>query len=39
MAFTYTYFRPNEYEGFSSYKFDLKELEWRKNKSLKSKKE
>jgi hypothetical protein len=28
MAFTYTYFRPHEYAGFSSVKFEINEIEW-----------
>ena len=30
MAFTYTYFRPHEYAGFSSVKFDIHEIEYGK---------
>ena len=28
MAFTYTYFRPKEYDGFTSPKFEIHEIEW-----------
>jgi len=28
MAFTYSYFRPKEYEGFTSPKFEMHEIEW-----------
>lgn len=30
MAFTYTYFRPHEYAGFQSVKFDIHEIEYGK---------
>ena len=30
MAFTYTYFRPHEFAGFQSVKFEMHEIEWGK---------